>query len=28
MSYDAKHDLDVPAAHADRIAWLRGKLSR
>jgi dienelactone hydrolase len=28
MTYDADHDLDVPAAHTDRIAWLRGKLSR
>jgi dienelactone hydrolase len=27
-SYDAEHDLDVPPAHKDRIAWLKEKLSR
>jgi dienelactone hydrolase len=28
MTYDADHDLDVPAAHTDRLAWLRAHLAR
>jgi dienelactone hydrolase len=27
LFYDADHGLDVPAAHQDRITWLRAKLS-
>jgi hypothetical protein len=27
MTYAADHDLDVPAAHTDRIAWLRAHLA-
>ena len=26
FSYDAEHDLDVPQAHADRLAWLTEQL--